>query len=276
MLDLEFAELSDTGPTRDNNEDCCGHFVPATPEAAQSRGWCFAIADGVGGQAGGEVASSLAIETLLSRFPSVSSTESLTLALPRIIQLANQGVYEAAADVIEKGHRAGSIATTIVACAIRYDRATIAHVGDSRCYLIRRGEVAQLTRDHTVANEHRRLGILTSRQAASATTKNLLSRSLGNELFVNVDTSDHLLTVGDVLLLCSDGLSHSVTPSEMASALNSKHELEAVAAKLVSLANARDGSDNVSVQIIRIKSVESVGMYRGRLYKLPPAKAGSL
>jgi len=80
MLDLEFAELSDTGPTRDNNEDCCGHFVPATPEAAQSRGWCFAVADGVGGQAGGEVASRLAIETLLSRLPSISSTESLTLA----------------------------------------------------------------------------------------------------------------------------------------------------------------------------------------------------
>ncbi len=69
MLDLEFAELSDTGPTRENNEDACGHVVPATPEAAQSRGWCFAIADGVGGQAGGEVASSVAIETLLSRFP---------------------------------------------------------------------------------------------------------------------------------------------------------------------------------------------------------------
>src|SRR5271163_4352355 len=113
MLDLDFAELSDTGPTRDNNEDCCGHFVPATPEAAQSRGWCFAIADGVGG----EVGSSLAIETLLSRLPSVSSTESLTVALPRILQVANQRICEAAADVVEKGHRAGSIATTIVACA---------------------------------------------------------------------------------------------------------------------------------------------------------------
>jgi PPM family protein phosphatase len=272
MLDLDFAELSDTGPTRDNNEDCCGHFVPATPEAAQSRGWCFAIADGVGGQAGGEVASSLAIETLLSRLPSVSSSEPLTVALPRILQVANQLIYEAAADVVEKGRRAGSIATTIVACAIRYDRATVAHVGDSRCYLIRRGEVTQLTRDHTVANEQRRLGILTSRQAASAGTRNLLTRSLGNELFVNVDTSDHLLTAGDVLVLCSDGLYRSVTASDMAAAVNPKHELKAVAAHLVSLANARDGSDNVSVQIIRIKAVESVGMYRGRLYKLPRSR----
>jgi PPM family protein phosphatase len=272
MLDLEFAELSDTGPTRDNNEDFCGHFVPATPEAAQSRGWCFALADGVGGQAGGEVASRLAIETLLSRLPSVSSTESLSVALPRLIQAANQRVFEAAADVVEQGRRAGSIATTIVACAVRYDRATVAHVGDSRCYLIRRGEVSQLTRDHTVASEQRRLGILTSRQAASANTSNLLSRSLGSEMFVNVDTSDHLLTAGDVLLLCTDGLYRSVAPNDMAAAANPKHELEAAAAKLVSLANARDGGDNVSVQIIRIKSVESVGMYRGRLYKLPKAR----
>jgi PPM family protein phosphatase len=272
MLDLDFAELSDIGPTRDNNEDCCGHSVPATPEAAQSRGWCFAIADGVGGQAGGEVASSLAIETLLSRLPSVSSTESLNLALPRLIQVANERVFEAAADVVERGRRAGSIATTIVACAIRYDRATISHVGDSRCYLIRRGQVTQLTRDHTVANEHRRLGILTSRQAASANTSNLLSRSLGNEMFVNVDTSDHLLTAGDVLLLCSDGLYRSVNSADMATAVNPKHEPGAAATRLVSLANARDGSDNVSVQIIRIKSVESVGMYRGRLYKLPKAR----
>jgi protein phosphatase len=272
MLDLEFAELSDPGPTRGNNEDACGYFVPATPEAAQSRGWCFAVADGVGGQAGGEVASRLAVETVLSRLPSVSSTESLTLALPRIVQAANLRVYEAAADVVEQGRRAGSIATTIVVCAVRYDRATVAHVGDSRCYLVRRGEVNQLTRDHTVAAEQRRLGILTSRQAASASTANLLSRSLGTEMFVNVDVSDHLLTAGDVLLLCTDGLYRSLADDDIAAAVSPKHELKAAAAQLVSLANARDGSDNVSVQIVRIKSVESVGMYRGRLYKLPTGR----
>jgi PPM family protein phosphatase len=269
MLDLDFAELSDIGPTRERNEDSCGHFVPATPEAAQSRGWCFAIADGVGGQAGGEIASRLAIETLLSRIASVSSTESLTAALPRILQVANQRVFEAAADVIEAGRRAGSISTTIVACAIRYDRATVSHVGDSRCYLIRRGEVTQLTRDHTVANEQRRLGILSSRQAASANT-HLLSRSLGAEMVVNVDTSEHLLSAGDVLLLCSDGLSRSVNSADMAAAVSAKRELKDASGQLVALANSRDGSDNVSVQVIRIRSVESVGMYRGRLYKLPP------
>jgi protein phosphatase len=265
MLDVEFAELSDTGPTRDRNEDSCGRFEPTTPEIAQARGWFFAVADGVGGQPGGEVASRLAIETLLAGFSSISVSEALTSALPRLIQNANQRVFEGVAH----GFHAGSIATTIVACAIRYDRAVVSHVGDSRCYLIRRGEATALTRDHTVAAEQQRLGILSSRQAAVAGTGNILSRSLGGELFVNVDTSDHLLTSGDVLLLCTDGLYRSVTSTDMVAAIAGASDLKAAAARLVSLANQRDGSDNVSVQLIRIRSVESVGMYRGRLYKLP-------
>jgi PPM family protein phosphatase len=265
MLDVEFAELSDTGPTRTNNEDSCGHFAPTTPQAAQHRGWAFAIADGVGGQVNGEVASRIAIETIFAGLASVTPGETLTTALPRIIQTANQRVYEASADV----YRSGGMATTIVACALRYDRAVVAHVGDSRCYLIRRGQAVALTRDHTVANDQLRLGILTPRQAAHANTTNLLTRSLGGELFVNVDSSDNLLISGDVLLLCSDGLHGSVTAAEMAAAAGPKVELYAAAEHLVSLANARDGSDNVTVQLIRVRSVESVGMYRGRPYRLP-------
>jgi PPM family protein phosphatase len=268
MLDIEFAELTDTGPSREHNEDSIGSYLPATPEEAQSRGWCFALADGVGGQAGGEVASRLAIDTLLSRLPSVSASEPLATALTRIIQTANQRVYEASAS----DFRAGSIATTIVACALRYDRAVVAHVGDSRCYLIRRGQVTALTRDHTVASEQLRLGILTSRQATRANTGNLLSRCLGNEMFVTVDTSEQLVTPGDVLVSCSDGLHRSVRPNDMADAVAPQRNLEEAAAHLVSLANTRDGSDNVSVQLVRIRAVESVGMYRGRLYKLPVAK----
>lgn len=267
MLDLEFAELSDTGPARSHNEDYCGHFLPATPEAAQNRGWCFALADGVGGQADGEVASRLAVESLLAGLASVSASESLTNALPRLIRTANQRVYEASGD----SHRSGGMATTIVTCAIRFDRAVVAHVGDSRCYLIRRGQVSALTRDHTVAGEQLRMGLLTSRQAAASNAGNLLSRSLGSELFVNVDTSDHLLTANDVLLLCSDGLHRSVTPADMATAVSHNADLNTAAMHLVSLANTRDGHDNVSVQLIRIRAVESVGMYRGRLYKLPKA-----
>jgi len=135
-------------------------------------------------------------------------------------------------------------------------------VGDSRCYLIRRGRARLLTRDHTVAAEQLRIGV------ASATNRHLLSRSLGNDLFVAVDTSEHLLVAGDVLLLCSDGLHGSVTASDMTQVVSRRADLQAAAQELVAIANQRDGSDNISLQLIRVRGVERVGMYRGRPYKL--------
>ena len=161
------------------------------------------------------------------------------------------------------------MATTLVACALRYDRAAVAHVGDSRCYLIRRGQANLLTRDHTVANEQIRLGIVSSSEAAGAGTKHLLIRSLGSELFVNVDVQEHQVLAGDVLVLCSDGLHGAVSGSEIAAVAASATNLTAAAHRLVEIANQRDGSDNISLQLIRVRGVERVGMYRGRPYRLP-------
>jgi protein phosphatase len=160
------------------------------------------------------------------------------------------------------------MATTIVACALRYDRVVVAHVGDSRCYLVRLGHASALTKDHTVASEHARMGLITSKEAAKASTRHLLSRSLGAELFVNVDTSEHQVLTGDVLVLCSDGLHGSVTGADIAGVVSRVNDLNAAAEKLINLANERDGGDNISVQLIRIRGVERVGMYRGRPYKL--------
>jgi protein phosphatase len=160
------------------------------------------------------------------------------------------------------------MATTVVACALRYDRVVVAHVGDSRCYLIRHGLASQLTRDHTVVAEQVRLGILSAREAEEAQTRHLLSRSLGNDLFVNVEIGDHQVHAGDVLLLCSDGLHGPVKGSEMAELVAWNPNLQTAAAKMVALANERDGGDNCSVQLIRVRDVERMGMYRGRPYKL--------
>jgi len=148
MLDIEFAQLSDPGKERDHNEDFIGYVPPVTPAQVRSHGWFFAVADGVGGQASGEVASRTVIESLTSGFRAGGS-ESHQSLLPRLVQTANHKVFEV-------GHGAGgsnSMATTIVACAIRFDRVVVANVGDSRCYLIRRGEAKQLSRDHTLVNE---------------------------------------------------------------------------------------------------------------------------
>lgn len=265
MLDLEFSQLSDVGRVREHNEDYLGHALPSTAEEARTHGWLFALADGVGGQERGEVASRSAVEGLLAGFHSAPAGELPTALLTRLVQSANARIYELG---LATGRGDRTMATTLVACALRYDRAVVAHVGDSRCYLFRSGRAALLTRDHTVAGEHVRLGLLSPQEAAEASTRHLLTRSLGNDLFVGVETSEHQVLSGDILLLCSDGLHGSVTSPEMAHIIGHSLNLETAAERLVTAANQRDGSDNVSVQLIRVRGVERMGMYRGRPYRL--------
>jgi serine/threonine protein phosphatase PrpC len=241
MLDLDFARLSDPGKARLNNEDYTGHYQPATAAEARSHGWLFALADGVGGHADGEIASHAAVERLIEGFAAAPPDEPLADLLNRLVRESNAHVYELA-------HGSG-MATTLVACALRYDRAAIAHAGDSRCYLIRDGEARLLTRDHTGA-------------------RNALTRSVGADLFLNVEISEHQVLPGDVLALCCDGLHRPVSGADIAEIITRRDRVADAARELVDLANLRDGSDNISVQLIRVRTVERVGMYRGRLYKL--------
>jgi len=265
-MDVEFAQLTDLGRVRQGNEDYLGHAAPLTPEDVRGRGWLFAVADGVGGHDLGEVASHTAVESLLAGFREAPPGESHSALLERLVRTANTRVIDAGHAASGTGAR---MATTLVACALRYDRATVAHVGDSRCYLIRRGQANLLTRDHTLVNEQVRLGILSRDEAADSESRHLLSRSLGSELFVNVDVEEHQVLVGDVLVLCSDGLHGSVAGSEIAAVTSHGGDLATAARRLVDIANQRDGSDNITVQLIRVRSVERIGMYRGRPYRLP-------
>jgi serine/threonine protein phosphatase PrpC len=265
MLDLEFVARTDVGRVRDHNEDYLGYSVPATPAQVRSHGWLFVLADGVGGHEKGEVASQTAVQSMVAAFPNAKEGESHSALLQRLVQQANTSVFEAS---VTGGRESAGMATTIVACALRYDRVSVAHVGDSRCYLIRNGKAAQITRDHTVAGEQVRLGLVTAQEAAEGETSHILSRSLGTELVANVDINDHQIFAGDVLLLCSDGLHGAVDASEMAAICGHGQDLQLAAEKLVALANDRGGGDNISVQLIRIRGVERMGMYRGRPYKL--------
>jgi PPM family protein phosphatase len=260
MLEIDFAELSDVGRVREGNEDYLGHVAPDTPEQARSHGWLFVVADGVGGHEKGEVASRTAVATVLEGFRKAPRGEPLSGLLQNLVRKANTCVLEA-------GMNSG-MATTVVVCALRYDRAVIAHVGDSRCYLIRQKAATVLTRDHTIASEHARLGLLSSEEMAESETRHILSRSLGTELTVSVEVNDHQVLPGDVLLLCSDGLHGAVAPQDIARVVSETADVEVAARKLVALANEKDGSDNVTAQVIRVHDVERVGMYRGRPYKL--------
>jgi protein phosphatase len=265
MLDIDFSEHSDIGKVRDTNEDSHGHVSPANPAQGRSHGWLFVLADGVGGHERGEVASRMAVDCMVEGFRASRAGEPHTELLPRLAEKANLKVYEAGRAAAPGGTR---MATTIVACALRHDRAVIAHVGDSRCYLIRRGRATLLTRDHTVANEHVRLGLISAEELAQSPNRHKLLRSVGNDLFVNVDVNQTQVVPGDVLLLCCDGLHGALEEADMARIVTQNKDLKDAAFQLVALANERDGSDNISVQVIRIKSVERVGMYRGRPYKL--------
>jgi protein phosphatase len=265
MLDIEFAELSDNGAARDHNEDAMGHVLPTSPEQVQSQGWFFVMADGVGGHELGEVASELAVKTAMDGFRKVPKGVMHVSVLPKLVQEANAAVYDAGLATALRGAR---MSTTFVACALRFDSAVVSHVGDSRCYLFRNGNGTQLTRDHTMAEEQMRLGILSKEDAATGEGRHVLTRSLGNELFVAADTITVNIMPGDVLLLCTDGLHGYVPDAMLKQILMSYPDLDRAAAALVAAANEAGGHDNVSVQIIRVRTVERMGLYRGRPYRL--------
>ncbi len=214
----------------------------------------------------GEVASQAAVEYLTAGFRAAPASEGLSALLMRLAQEANVQIYETG-----RSHSPGgtSMATTLVACAFRYDRVVVAHAGDSRCYLIRQrpGPPAD-ARSHRCPGTGPHRAAHRRRRRRNRRPRHMLSRSLGTDLFVNVETSDIQVYPGDVLLLCCDGLYHSVPASEMAAVAGHGGDLDAAAKRLVDIANDRDGSDNISVQLIRVRSVERVGMYRGRPYKL--------
>jgi len=280
MLDLEFAELSHPGLKRGHNEDFVGHVIPDSPAQVQSQGWLFALADGVGGQEKGEVASRRAIETVVAGFRKIPKGIMHVSLLPKLVQEANHVVFDEGnrikgrldPEYVDPGGAVipggAHMASTLVLCALRFDSAVVSHVGDSRCYLIRNGNLITLTHDHTMVDEQVRLGILTKAEAAVHAHRHLLTRSLGTEMFVAADTITVNIIPGDVLMLCSDGLHGYVPDATILRVVNLAENLQEAAALLIDAANAAGGHDNVSVQLVRVRSVERMGLYRGRPYRL--------
>ncbi len=165
--------------------------------------------------------------------------------------------------------RGRHMATTVVACALRQDQAVIVHVGDSRCYQVRDGKALQLTRDHTWVAEQRKLGLITAGEAERSESRHVLTRSLGPELFVTPDTSTVSLKPDDVLVLCTDGLYGGLYPEDIARFASQNKDADTIARELVKYAVEVDGSDNTTAMVIQVRSIEPMGMYRGRLYPLP-------
>jgi protein phosphatase len=152
---------------------------------------------------------------------------------------------------------------------MRHDQAVVSHVGDSRCYLIRNGNARQVTQDHTLVNEQRKMGLISTSEIADSDSRHVLIRSLGPEMFVSPDTAAVTLQAGDTLVLCTDGLHDEMSETEIAAIVSQKKNADELARELVARAVEIDGGDNTTAQVIRVRSVEQVGMYRGRPYRLP-------
>jgi protein phosphatase len=161
------------------------------------------------------------------------------------------------------------MATTLVTCALRYDQAIVSHVGDSRCYLVRNGRAKAVTQDHTWVNEQRKMGLISAEEMADSESRHVLIRSLGPEMFVAPDTTALTLQAGDSLILCSDGLHNEMSDEVIAEIVSQKKDIDEIARELVARSVEIDGGDNTTAQVIRVRAVEQVGMYRGRPYRLP-------
>lgn len=240
MISLDHFGLTDPGKVRQNNED-------ALLSGGDRDAGLFVVADGIGGFEAGEVASSMVIESLQSLEPG----EPLEPA----IQEANRRVYSAA----RSDEKLSGMGTTVVAARITENgdgaEAEIAHVGDSRLYLVRDGELSPLTEDHSLVAEMVRSGSLTRAQASDHPQKNLITRALGAEEEVEIDTARHSLQHGDRLVLCSDGLPDMVTEnriSELATG-GAPGSAEESVRSLVSAALDAGGSDNVTVLVVDIQ-----------------------
>lgn len=249
---ISIAGLTDTGRVRDHNEDCIGH--------RQDIG-LLVLADGMGGLKAGEVASAMAVEVVTAeleaelkgitpgRHDDSSGYALESLAVGRAILKANASIY----GVAQSQPQCAGMGTTLVVALFYDNRLTVAHVGDSRLYRLRDNELEQITLDHSLVQELVDRGFYTPEEARHATNKNIVTRALGIGPEVNFDMQEEVALIGDIFLLCSDGLNDMLEDQEIRDiVVEHRSNLEGAAQRLVAAANAEGGRDNVSVLLARV------------------------
>jgi PPM family protein phosphatase len=245
MPEVDFSHLTDVGCVREANEDAIGSW-PCED------GLVFAVADGLGGHNAGEVASALALEVLAEELHNSAGTP-VAKRLKSAVQEANLRIYTKATTVPEL-RRMG---TTLTATAVVGDRLIAAHVGDCRLYLLRNGTLTQLTKDHTWVWEQVQYGILSPEEARTHPKRHMLSRALGQDLIVSIDTLTMNVQPGDVLVQCSDGIHALLSDTEIRELLTPENQPDAACRALIRRGCERGGDDNLSVQIACVVSCSS-------------------
>jgi len=245
---VSFAQRSEVGRVRTENQDSCGKFPEASWSLAEPQGLLFVVADGMGGHMRGREASALAVQTLQEDY-FANPSPTIAARLQRAFHSANARIYEYAQSFADD-HVMG---TTCSALLLKDAMAYIAHVGDSRIYRINRDGIWQLTHDHTEAADLVQRGILTEHEAQNHPERSMLTRALGIELTLEVDLRESIpIQIGDYFLLCTDGLV-KVDAQEIKKAVI-KQAPEQACEQLIQLALARGGHDNVTVQVARVKA----------------------
>ena len=254
-MKISYKAISDVGRKRSANED--SYFADGDLNL-------FVVADGMGGHAAGEVASKIAVESIQDfvRFTNNDKDitwpyefdESLSMAGNRLktaIQSAHAKVLEATS---QKKEFQG-MATTVVAILVNDEKAQVAHVGDSRAYMVREDRLIQLTSDHSWVNEQLRTGAITSQQARNHPYRNIVTRALGGPNPVDVDVNEEPLQDGDIILLCSDGLNTMITDEDILSIIaRNKEDIEAACQELITTANQNGGEDNVTSILVKFQA----------------------
>ncbi len=247
---VEIGYLTNTGQKRDHNEDNLYVFSPHTN--FEERGMLLAVADGMGGHAGGEFASRIAVDTLGKFYTNEYEGKSLLAALEACITEANSLIYsQAQSTPILKG-----MGTTLTTALIHRYTLNLGQVGDSRAYLIRNGSIQQLTNDHSLIAEQIRQGIITEEEASSHPAKNIITRALGTKAKVEIDFYTFELEPDDRILLCSDGLHGVVNDREILQLVLSSETAPEACRRLIARANELGGPDNITVILVHIRPVK--------------------
>jgi serine/threonine protein phosphatase PrpC len=259
-VEIASGGVTNVGRVRTNNEDCFRIVEPL---------YLYVLSDGMGGEAHGEIASALAVEMVVKHCQETENDPAMTIfgdmpagwsektkRLSSAVHLANKSIYDSAqAHPEQRG-----MGATVTAAWIDGDRLSIAHVGDSRAYLLRSGSLQQLTSDHSLVAEQVRRGILTPAEAERSDMQSVLLRALGAHPEIEVDSEEHQLFGNDVLLLCSDGLTRMVTEPEIAGTLQAEPDPAKASERLVELANEQGGADNVTAVVVHLGG-ESQGWF---------------
>jgi serine/threonine protein phosphatase PrpC len=264
-LTTQAAGKTDVGLVRKNNEDNFGY---------DNRIGIFVVCDGMGGQAAGELASKIAVDTVLGYFHQEqkhSGSEVLgrgfaevserANALANAVQLANKAIREVSSNDAESA----GMGCTLVAARVEGNLFSIAHVGDSRIYLIRQGTIQQLTTDHSLVMEQVRRGMITLEEAETVEMQNVIVRALGSEDSVEPDLADLSLEPNDTLLMCSDGLSRYVKDSAMLEVIGHIENLEDACDGLIEAAKSGASDDNITCLLIRAVEQSWGGRILGRI-----------